>query len=71
MRVEVIGVYPVYESEEPCHLVEVVTSGSGVFDVAAITQPDAALYKQTGKSPMTSICYQPMVTQDLRSTARR
>lgn len=36
--VEVVGVYPVREAEEPCHLVEIVVSDAPGFDVGEITQ---------------------------------
>jgi hypothetical protein len=39
MKVEVIGVYPVDEAHEPCHLIELLVEGEGAFEVGAITQP--------------------------------
>ena len=38
--IEVVGCYPVGESPEPCHLLEVVATDSPGFDVGAITQED-------------------------------
>jgi hypothetical protein len=38
--VEVIGVYPVPESPEPCHLVEVVVRDANGFDFSRFVQPD-------------------------------
>jgi hypothetical protein len=40
MKVEVIGVYPVDEAHEPCHLIELVVEGEGAFEVGSITQPN-------------------------------
>jgi hypothetical protein len=36
--VEVIGVYPVEEAEEPCHQIEMVIRGSPGFDPGELTQ---------------------------------
>jgi hypothetical protein len=38
--VEVVGVYPVPEAPEPCHLIEVVVRGSPGFDPGDFTQSD-------------------------------
>jgi len=38
MRIDVIGVYPVEESHEPCHLVELIIHGHGQFRVGDVTQ---------------------------------
>ena len=39
--VEVVGVYPIPEAPEPCHLVEVVVRDSEGFDPAQFVQPDS------------------------------
>jgi hypothetical protein len=38
--IQVVGVYPVPEAPEPCHLIEVVVSDSRGFDVGDFVQPD-------------------------------
>lgn len=39
MKIEIIGVYPVDEAQEPCHLIELqITEHSGPIDVGAFTQ---------------------------------
>jgi hypothetical protein len=40
MKVKVIGVHPVQEAPEPCHLIELLVEGEGEFEVGSITQPD-------------------------------
>ncbi|WP_309893710.1 hypothetical protein [Archangium sp.] len=40
MKVEVIGVYPVDEAHETCHLIELLVEGEGEFEVGSINQPD-------------------------------
>ena len=36
---KVVGVYPVPDAEEPCHLVEIaITGGTGIFDIGDVTQ---------------------------------
>jgi hypothetical protein len=40
MKVKVIGVHPVEEAREPCHLIEFLVEGEGEFEVGSITQPN-------------------------------
>jgi len=40
MRVEILGVHPVIEADEPCHLVEIQVSDlEGEFDIGKFHQP--------------------------------
>jgi hypothetical protein len=40
-HVEMIGIYPVIDSSEPCHLIELwVRSSAGPFDIGQFTQPN-------------------------------
>ena len=43
--VEVVGIYPVLEAPEPCHLVEVIVRDSPGFDIGAFQQ------EQPGQPP--------------------
>jgi hypothetical protein len=43
VKVQVLGVHPVEESDDPCHLIELELSGDGEFDVGTITQPQAGV----------------------------
>jgi hypothetical protein len=43
MKVMVIGVHPVAEAPEPCHLIELVVEGEGAFAVESIIQPDPTM----------------------------
>jgi hypothetical protein len=40
MKVKIIGVHPVQEAAEPCHLIELLVEGEGKFKVGSITQPN-------------------------------
>ena len=39
-RVEVVGIYPVPEAEEPCHLIELKIRDSPGFDISQFEQED-------------------------------
>lgn len=39
MQLHPVGVYPVPEAPDPCHLVELELHAPGVFDATTITQP--------------------------------
>jgi hypothetical protein len=52
MKVEVFGVYPVPEAEEPCHLVEVIVEGyEGALDVGVFTQAEPDLPREDWQAP--------------------
>jgi hypothetical protein len=51
MDVSVIGVYPVDEAEEPCHLLEIAISGRGKFEPGVFTQEDPSLPEENWQVP--------------------
>jgi hypothetical protein len=51
MKTEVIGVHPVDDADEPCHLLELQLTGHGLFNVGAITQRDESLPRSDWQVP--------------------
>jgi len=51
MEVIVIGVHPVDEAEEPCHLIEVAVSGRGRFEPGLVTQENPSLAEENWQVP--------------------
>ena len=52
MRLEIMGVYPVPEAEEPCHLVEWrVEDHEGCFDVSWLRQPTPGEPEENWQAP--------------------
>jgi hypothetical protein len=51
VKVDVIGLHPVEEAEESCHLVEIQVTGDGVFEAGSITQPDDSLPEANWQVP--------------------
>jgi hypothetical protein len=51
MEVTVIGVYPVDEAEEPCHLIEVAVSGRGRFEPGMCTQESPCVPEENWQVP--------------------
>jgi hypothetical protein len=41
--VEVVGVYPIDDAPEPCHLIELIIRASDAFNVGQITQEEAGV----------------------------
>ena len=59
-HVEIIGVYPVPEAEQPCHLIEVaVTDFFGELDIGAFTQPLASQDKTYWQVPFGEVVLEP------------
>jgi len=51
LKVDVIGVHPVEEAGEPCWLIEIQVTGTGRFDLRAITQREEGVSRPNWQSP--------------------
>jgi hypothetical protein len=51
MGVTVVGVYPVEDADEPCHMIELDVDSQDPFDVGQVTQEDSTLPRDEWQVP--------------------